>query len=143
VDIVMNVCHCISNPCATSISSTGKKLKNTSFNQKIFSERLQTEIGSLDKTACHYKRHDPSKAEKGTSDLMSINFLPTSLMEIFAVMNHIQDDLIVRGMQFDGDLYELLLLLIERLQMEHDLNELQGAIAACRRMRMHLSTQRN
>jgi hypothetical protein len=62
---------------------------------------------------------------------MSINFVPTSLTESFEVMNHIQDDLIVRGMQFDGDLHELCLLLIERLQMEHDLNELQDAIMKC------------
>jgi hypothetical protein len=46
-------------------------------------------------------------------------------------MNHIQDDLIVRGMQFDCGLDELRLLLIERLQMEHDLNDLQDAIVAC------------
>jgi hypothetical protein len=59
---------------------------------------------------------------------MSINFVPTSLTESFEVMNHIQDDLIARGMQFDGDLDELRLLLIERLQMEHDLNSLQDAI---------------
>jgi hypothetical protein len=57
--------------------------------------------------------------------------VPTSLTESFEVMNHIQDDLIVRGMQFDGDLDEIHLLLIERLQMEHDLNELQDAIMAC------------
>jgi hypothetical protein len=61
---------------------------------------------------------------------MSINFVPKSLMESFEVMNHIQDDLIMRGMQYDGDLDELRLLLIERLQMEHDLNELHDAIMA-------------
>jgi hypothetical protein len=34
-------------------------------------------------------------------------------------------------MQFGGDLDGLRLLLIERLQIEHDLNELQDAIVAC------------
>jgi hypothetical protein len=91
---------------------------------------LQTEIGSFDETECHYKHHDPTRAENGSSDPISIKFVPTSLTESFEVMNHIQDDLIVRGMQFDGDLDELPLLLIERLQMEHDLNELQDAIMA-------------
>jgi hypothetical protein len=43
---------------------------------------------------------------------MSINFVPKSLMESFEVMNHIQDDPIVRGMEFNGDLDELRLLLI-------------------------------
>jgi hypothetical protein len=62
---------------------------------------------------------------------MSINFVPTKLTDSFEVMNHIQDDLIVRGMQFDGDLDELHLLLIERLQMEHNLNALHDAIMAC------------
>jgi hypothetical protein len=72
-----------------------------------------------------------TRADYGTSDPMSINFVPTSLTETFEVMNHIQYDLIVRSMQFDGDLDELRLLLIERLQMEHDLNELQDAIILC------------
>jgi hypothetical protein len=67
-------------------------------------ERLQTEIGSFDETACHYTRHDPSRADNGMSDPMTINFVPTSLAESFEIMNHIQDDLIVRDMDFDGDL---------------------------------------
>jgi hypothetical protein len=62
---------------------------------------------------------------------MSIICLPTSLMESYEVMSHIQDDLIVRGMAFNGYLDEMRLLLIERLQMEHDFNELQDIIAAC------------
>jgi hypothetical protein len=68
---------------------------------------LQTEIGSFDKTACHGKHHDPTRADDGTSDPMSINFVPTSLVESFEVMHHIQDDLIVSGIQFEGDLDEL------------------------------------
>jgi hypothetical protein len=73
-------------------------------------KRLQTEIGSFDKTTCHYKHHDPTRADDRTSDPMSINFVPTILTESFEAMNHIQYDLIVRGMQFDGDLDELRLL---------------------------------
>jgi hypothetical protein len=72
-----------------------------------------------------------SQAENGTSDIISINFVPTSLAESFEVMRHIQDDLVVRDMALDGNLDELRLLLIESLQIEHDLNELQDAIAAC------------
>jgi hypothetical protein len=94
-------------------------------------ERLQTEIGSFDKPACHYTRHDPTRADDGASDPMSINFVPTILTESFEVMNYIQDDLIVRGMEFYGDLDEQRLLLIEHLQMDHDLNELQYAITVC------------
>jgi hypothetical protein len=127
----MNVRCRVSNPCATTISSNGKKFEKYKLQSKDICERLQTEVGSFDETACHYKHHDPTRADDGTSGPMSINFVPTSLTEIFEVMNHIQDDLIVRGMQFDGDLDELRLLLIERLQMEHDLNELQDAIMAC------------
>jgi hypothetical protein len=92
---------------------------------------LHTEIGSFEETACHYKHHDPTIADDKTSDPMSINFVQTSLSESFEVMNHIQDDLIVRGVQFEGDLDELHILLIERLQMEHNLNELRDAIMAC------------
>jgi hypothetical protein len=54
-----------------------------------------------------------------------------NLMENFEVMIHIQDDLIVRGVTFDGDLDELHILLIERLWMEHDLNDLKDDILAC------------
>jgi hypothetical protein len=94
-------------------------------------ERLQTEIGSFNEAVCHYKRHDPSWADDGTSDLMSINFVPISLMEGYEVMSRIQDDLIARVMTFDGNLDELRLLLIECLQMSHTLNELQDTITAC------------
>jgi hypothetical protein len=108
-----------------------EEIEKYKLQSKDICERLQTEIGSFDETTCHYKHHDPTRADNGTSDHMSINFVPTSLTESFEVMNHIQDDLLVRGMQFDGDLDELCLLLIERLHMEHDLNELQDASMVC------------
>jgi hypothetical protein len=108
-----------------------EEIEKYKLQSKYICERLQTEIGSFDKTECHYTHHDPTRADDGMSGPLSINFVPTSLAEGFEVMNHIQDDLIVRGMKFEGDLDELCLLLIERLQMEHDLNELQDAIMAC------------
>jgi hypothetical protein len=65
---------------------------------------LKTKIGSFEETSCHYKRHDPTRTYDSTSDTMLINFVPTSLTDSFEVMGHIQDDLIVGGMEFYGDL---------------------------------------
>jgi hypothetical protein len=107
------------------------EIEKYKLQSKYICERFQTEIGSFNETVCHYKRHDPTRADNGMSDPMSINCVPTSPTDIFEAMNHIQDDLIVRVTEFDGELDELRLLLIERLHMEHDLNELQDDSMAC------------
>jgi hypothetical protein len=135
MDILCGYCDECVSPCFKPMCHNHKlnweDIEKYKLQSKYICERLQIEIGSFGETACHYKRHDPTRADDGTSCPMPIHFVPTSLTESLEVMNHIQDDLIVRGIEFDGDLDELRLLLIERLQMEHDSNELQDDIAAC------------
>jgi hypothetical protein len=107
VHIMMKVCHRVSNH-----KLNWEEIEKYKLQSKDICERLQTEIGSFDESACHYKRHEPTRADDGKSDPMLIKFVPTSLTESSEAMNHIQYDLIVRGIQFDGDLDELHLLLI-------------------------------
>jgi hypothetical protein len=78
-----------------------------------------------------FVHHDPTCVDNGTTDPISFNFIPTSLQESFDLISSLQNDLMLREMGIEGDLKELHMLLIERLDMEHDLNKLQLAIAAC------------
>jgi hypothetical protein len=99
---------------------------------KEICEALQTELGSVVTTDCVFVHHDPTRADSGTTDRSSVNFIPTSLQEeSFDLMLSLQYDLMLREIGIDGDLEELHVLLIEQLDMKHDLNELQFAIADC------------
>jgi hypothetical protein len=63
-------------------------------------------------------RHEPTRAEDGSTDPYSINFELQTVVERMELCNKIQDDLMARNLETDGDLEELREMLIERLKIE-------------------------
>jgi hypothetical protein len=92
---------------------------------------LQSDLGEFEDAEFHFDRHEPTRADDGVTDPYSINFEPRTVAESMALSDKIQDDLIERDIDATGELEELCVILIERLEIKNHLKELQLSIKLC------------
>jgi hypothetical protein len=106
-------------------------IKKKKENTKQIVELLQSDLAEFEDAEFHFDRHEPTRADDAVTDPYSINFEPRTVAETTALINKIEDDLMERNIDATGDLEELRVILIERLEIEHHLKELQLSFKLC------------